>query len=1573
MKKLALALILSLAAVSAVLFSVRARASAPPAPPAAPRGPAVIAVSPEGLVDGAPAITALFDRPMIGADQVGTETGVLTVDPPVAGRAVWVTASAVELRPDRLEPATAYTARALGREWTFRTEGLRVRASVDEIGGRTSTMPVLRVTTDRPLENLSECASLGVDFDVRRTDAGYELRPRQPLRHGSSWTWTLHRGLRSGALRLEKDLRFPFQVCEPLRVDGIRAVADPDYGSSVIVDLNNPVGPRRPKCVHPVSSSWDEIRVRGEFAPRSTPVIHLRDIEDAYGNTIDQLSFTAVIPDYAPEFTFRRTDGVLERAHPRFPVRFVNLATAWFRFASVQPDRWRTGNLENLPWEERTVSDAPNQIRTFGFPMPAGLVLFEVRVGDQRRLVRLQVTDLAIHAKTSAAGGVVWTTALSTGEPVSANVEARDEKGRTLWIGTTDGRGLAALPPLPKAAYVLARTAEDVAILDLEEDEIPLWRHDVAYEDDPADLLIHAFTDRGIYRPGDTVRVHLTLRAATAEGLRAALDPVTVCVIDPRDRIVLREKRSPGRHGTIAFEYRHREREPQGTYRIRVGEECVDTFRVESYRPAPFEVSVAKVGDDPFRASWSARYFFGTPVDAKFTWRLTMSETGFEPPGFSGFGFGDTTGRPAWIGERSGAGPFTQIQVPKRREPVRVSLEGEATDASHQSASAESSWIVHPSPVYLGLKAPRVAEAGSDVRVGIVASTIDGRGLPLVARVQVVRREWHTVARKSAGGALAYEVVHVDHPVADAYLPVPTLWSFRPARSGEYLVRAEFGIALTVVRVWVSGGDAAGWPYRDDQRLQLVADRETYRVGDVAKILVPSPFEKATALVTVEREGVFEARVVELGTSSKIEIPIEARHAPDIFVSVVLIRDRTHLVGYATLPVVDDSRRIAVEVTASKKHYEPREEVVLNLKTSAPAELAVLVVDEAVLALIGQDTPDPLAFFSRPRPLGVRSAELRRNVLTRTPYDEFGRKGAAGGGGGDKDPVRSRFVPTIHYQILECDGSARVSFRLADDLTRYRVMVLAIGEGDAYGSAQSSIVVRKPLFLTSAMPRFARAGDRFEARVLVHAEEDGEVEVAMNGERQTVPVRAGRVTAVAFPTRTPKRGFERFRFSAAMGAHRDALEIEIPVLPAGAVETRVIHGRSSGSFTLEAPLDEMEVVISASPIVELLESFHYVLEYPHGCIEQTTSRTLPLLAVNVGEDGPMRTLFRGDVRPYVAAGIERILSMQVDGGFSYWPGGSEPNLWGTVYATHALVLASQQGYPVDGLDQALRDVSRLLRTDADGTVRAYGTYVLHLAGRPEPGYVDSLSRRGDLTRTARAFLVLAGGRPNAATAVDAHEMYSDLHHPVELLADPRPDRAEELLASRQGGRWSKTTSNAFAILALARVWREAKAAQITTPFGRGSCVRYEGPSQSFTAQSDRSVYWMIRARGESSETRWLDRGIAVFREIPSEVRAGDTITVRLRLIVRNPLRYVAIADPLSAGLEPLLETNSFRMERRDDRVMIYRDDLPQGIHEFTYRLRATTPGTYALPPTRAEAMYRPDVFGSTAGGTVTVR
>ena len=681
----------------------------------------------------------------------------------------------------------------------------------------------------------------------------------------------------------------------------------------------------------------------------------------------------------------------------------------------------------------------------------------------------------------------------------------------------------------------------------------------------------------------------------------------------------------------------------------------------------------------------------------------------------------------------------------------------------------------------------------------------------------------------------------------------PARCELTPAQPGLHLLEVtvtdDAGRSQTTRdSFYVVGSGWVSWQRSDTDRIDLVADRATYEPGQTAKILVKSPYPEAEALLTVERSGVMSARRVKLtGAATTLEVPIGEEAIPNVFVGVLLVRGRVDeggiesgadpgrpavRVGYTQLQVEKASRRLAVEVKPDAEEKRPRDRVKVQLRAvdhdgrGAEAELAVWAVDEAVLRLTGYEAPDLLAEIYPPQGLSVRIGEPLLHLVQRRLYGEKGQT-AGGGGGGDGAGAgfRSLFKTTVLFAPAvrtDAQGRAQVEFELPDNLTTYRILAVAVGKGDRFGSGTASVKVAKPLLALPALPRVARVGDRFEAGVVLHGHRFSapEVQVTASAEgleidgpaTRKVAVEEGKPVEVRFPFVAKAPGTAVLRFRATGGGMDDGVEQRIPVKLPVTLETVATWGETTSEQVegLSPPagarpdVGGLEVSLASTALGGFDENFDQLVDYPYGCLEQEASRLVPFVALRElsGRFGipwkeaastwidreALATWGSTDPDDVVRGTIRRIERLQNhDGGYRYWASSPCSSHYASTWAVWALARAKEVGYPVDakGLEKGqayLADVVAAGQCEscgwgcgATGTeTRVMALWTLARTGKPRPSYYPALYReRQKMPLFSKALLADAmfvggGDRAQARALLDevlthAKESAGSLH------------------------------------------------------------------------------------------------------------------------------------------------------------------------------------------------------------------
>ncbi len=709
-------------------------------------------------------------------------------------------------------------------------------------------------------------------------------------------------------------------------------------------------------------------------------------------------------------------------------------------------------------------------------------------------------------------------------------------------------------------------------------------------------------------------------------------------------------------------------------------------------------------------------------------------------------------------GKLDAQGKFTRkvdLSFDDQRHTERVVFDADVQDLSRREVSARTSVLLHPAEFYVALRTPvdRFVAVGAPFHAEVLA--VDPAGVHRAGvhvKVELVERKWNGVVGEQPDGTAARSSTPTDvvlgscEAITSASAKADGC-DVKVAHAGYLVLRATatdprghtVRASTSIYGTEDSPQAQTAWPADDRNAIKLEANKKLFDIGDTAKILLRNPFREGQALVTVERNGVLLQKVVPIkGPLPVVEVPIRPEFYPNAFVSVVALRGRIQAppaagadlggpefrFGYVELNVNPEAHRLHVTVTEPKAEYQPGDsvdaDVVVTDKAGKPVRSALTfyVVDEGVLALTSYKTPDPLPAFIQARKLAVFAQDNRETLARilgmkageKMPWLGYEYAVAKSGGydkgdnGGDGDaPKRADFRTTAYFEAgrkTDQEGHAHFNFKLPDNLTTFRVMAVAAGGDDRFGSGDSKITTFRRLMARPALPRLVRVGDALEASVIVSSKPDASatgqrlhVDVRMTAKGVTVTgpttrsvdMARGGQAEVRFPVRATLPGDATFGFDVRSGADADRVEmkrkVELPV----SLESAVVYGETSheasialGDLRAMRPdKGGLDVRVASTALVGIGATFDQLLDYPYGCTEQLTSRTLPLLSMqDLAKDFGAR--LPSDINSVIDGAVESILKHQNDdGGFGFWAASpSEP--WLSAYAMLALAGASDK-------------------------------------------------------------------------------------------------------------------------------------------------------------------------------------------------------------------------------------------------------------------------------------------------------
>jgi len=871
--------------------------------------------------------------------------------------------------------------------------------------------------------------------------------------------------------------------------------------------------------------------------------------------------------------------------------------------------------------------------------------------------------------------------------------------------------------------------------------------------------------------------------------------PVTVEARDGRGHLIWRGSTRSNEWGSFGGQFDIPKEAATGYFDLVAlvgGEEHRGQFVVSAYRKPEYEVKLSSVKPyylpgEKVRFELEARYYFGTPVaDAEVTFTVRRHPTFFrpradeEPSPWEELFAEESEGYGEWLMEKEtrtdaqGRAVFTfnpRRLKKDRGDPVgppddpaespeewEYTVEASVSDASRKYVFTEASAIVTPGEFYVeGSTDSYLAAPGQPVTVRFTVHDYHGNPKAQVPlKVTARRAEWG----EDPQGQWKRQVVEASGKALKLRTDArgEAVFQFTPEEEGEWLVRAlatdrrknRLGTSLSLY-VWQGEGERLpGYHYG---ALELTLDRKQYRVGDTARAVLNLKNPSGTALLTVEGEQLYEARLLPLRKNSEVaRVPVQARYLPNAFVAAARVREKRLEQRSALLKIEAGERLLQVEVIPDKTTARPREPITYTLRTTADgkpvsAEVSLAVVDEALYA-IRKDHPEGLiqAFY----------AEQYNRVNTYFSSPEYYLQEGKDEGG----VVRKHFPDTAFWKpdlVTGADGTTKVTVTLPDTLTTWRATALAHTRDTAVGFGTAKVVSRLDFQVRLETPRFVTQRDQALISAIVHNDTDRaeSVTVELQGVAVGTEARGGAVFQTAGPARVkgkvPAHGQRRFdwriralsvrpnatlRVSAQAGSGwKDTVQQTLPIVPYALVDRSSRSGEllpGTVTETVKVPADLLpevsELTVSVSPSIAgaVLRSLDTLADYPYGCVEQTMSRFLPSVLVSQAWrklNWPIPDRLKKPLPDMVAQGLLRLYNFQHgDGGWGWWEYDSS-DLWMTAYVLYGLQECRRAGFEVDGealdrggewLQEELQSHPPYQAWDSD---EAFGLYVLGRAGQ----------------------------------------------------------------------------------------------------------------------------------------------------------------------------------------------------------------------------------------------------------------
>jgi hypothetical protein len=1135
------------------------------------------------------------------------------------------------------------------------------------------------------------------------------------------------------------------------------------------------------------------------------------------------------------------------------------------------------------------------------------------------------------------------------------------------------------------------------------------------------------YSDRGVYRPGDMAHLVVAMRGVNASMppefpyVAELTDPqghdFGLYKLNTKDRGL----------SSLDFEIPAFAKTGKYQFAVKIGEQVIGQygFQVEDFMPDRIKTTLTTdkdvyYGGDQIQISVNGVYLFGPACAGNaVSGHITIESDVFRPKKWDDYSF-DSNLRsftpmqidlPSDKLDNMGNHIYTYQLSQNLRPPasLKMLISGTVYEDGGRAVSGYKAVAAHPYNIYLGLQ--RITHGHSKINepVAVNAVAVNGAG-NIVALdtgwVKFYQIVYQNIVKRDSYGIYRYMSEESEQPVDSAFVSIrdtTAMVTFTPRNYGAYRVRFTSPRTdhATATDFYVSGWGYAAWSMAKPDRIELELDKKLYTAGQSARVLVKAPFS-GKLLVTVEKEKVLDIKTYTLDSNTaQIDIPVKKEYAPNAYITCTLIKSANSLerfsparaFGMVSLPVDNTDMKITMDIDAPNV-MKPQEKVDIKIKTNLTkgTKLTVAAVDQGILQLTGFKTPDPFDFFFGKRRPALVPYDIYSMVF---PNVKPGESNLAPGGSAAFDAARKRHLNPLNARrvkpvalwsgivSVDAEGIAHVVFDVPQFNGKLTVMAVAFNESKC-GSATDEITVRDKIVIQESLPRFIAPGDKINTPVVVfnNLGQADSISVTMKIDgaarliskptvRLYIPDNGKGIANFSFEA-SNKPGKAHFEMTATNGVEKSKEKVEMANRPGQPLLT--LHG--SGTVTAESSATitlpshwvegtaEYDLKLSSLPALKVAGGIQYLLTYPYGCLEQTTSHVFPLLYFNDLARVVQPEIFGGKGQEYfVAEGIQKISGMQLSSGaFEYWPGTGWVCRWSTIYATHFIIEARKAGYQVNDkvYDKAIDYLQEIVKEPTNeaehGVSRIYTAYVLAKAGKLDKSIINELKKLNMVVIPVYSRFQLAAAAAlttglDDAIALMPTEVQPQKYAPenggnfdsdiranaiiLDVLTEIQPNHPSIPILLKQVtddicvNRWYTTQSNAFALMAMGKFLRTQGTPEYTGTIEINGKMFRSFDTKDFHVNSGElggspitikirgkgNCYYYWQASGVSTEkaVNEFDNKLEVRRRYLdingqpadlSRIHLGQQLVAEVSIVATyQDLSYVIINDMLPAGFE----------------------------------------------------------------------
>ncbi|WP_034060781.1 alpha-2-macroglobulin family protein [Lacinutrix jangbogonensis] len=1131
---------------------------------------------------------------------------------------------------------------------------------------------------------------------------------------------------------------------------------------------------------------------------------------------------------------------------------------------------------------------------------------------DREVSQNLLASNLGVIVKKGAKNNYYFavTNILNTNVEAAATITLYNYQQQEILTTKTDQEGLAKIETNSRAAFAIVSKGNNKTYIKLRDGRsLSFSKFDISGNHLQRGLKGYIYGERGVWRPGDSL--HLTFILDDNGNKLPKGHPVKMEVTDPNGKLAYKKITSKSINDFYTFTVPTSIENKTGNWNAKVsvgGATFYKGLKVETVKPNRLKIKVdfkdeVLSGSEALNGTLNVNWLHGAPaknvkteIKAKFSNSYTpfknYKKYVFKDPSRT-FSQEELTVFEGNVDEEG----FTEIKNKLsvgQNAPGMLNVQFLVRAFENGGDFSMDAFTKQYAPYksFVGLRSPKGRAYRSfytDENQTFDIVVVDDQGKPIKRNgleVKVYKIEWRWWWNSSYDNLSKYTSSSFHKPFmnskinTDAKGKASVTINVPEEEGGRYLIRVydpksghATGCTAYFYKNW--------WkkqPTGDKEAAKMLvfsADKENYNVGETAKITFPSGTE-GRALISIENgtEVIDYKWLKTKAGETVVDIPITKAMAPNVFVNISLLQPHAttandlplRLYGIIPILVEDPSTKLEPEIRMPGA-LRPEEEftVTVSEKNNKSMTYTIAMVEEGLLDLTRFKTPNAWSAFYAREALGVRTWDIYDDVVGAYSgsIDQIFAIGGDGSAAGGKNKKANRFKPVIKVLgpfKLEAGGSTSHNIKMPNYIGAVRTMVVAGNtKNEAYGSADKSVEVKKPLMVLATLPRKLSPGEKVTLPVTVFAMEPNiknvTIKLKLSG---GIKITGAQSKKLSFPKPDEQMAYFELDVSQANGINtveviatgngeKSTYKVELDVENVNPITSQSLDQTLEKSASANLDFDTFGVTGSNSAMVEFstmppmdfTRRLQYLIRYPHGCVEQTTSGVFPQLYLNEIFDIPLKK--KQEIQSNIENGIKRLGNFQrPNGGMSYWMGENNANDWGTSYSGHFMIEAEKLGFVlpltfksnwIKYQKEAARSWRPSYKTYNSDLAQAYRLYTLALSGSPDLGAMNRLKEFSEISNEAKWRLAAAyalAGQTEASNAISKtaniefqaprynYYTYGSIDRnramALETMVLTKDSRMQELARTLakdlSSNRWMSTQTTAYSLLAMAKMVKE---------------------------------------------------------------------------------------------------------------------------------------------------------------------